>query len=283
MIMHHLRLTAIMSLMLIVSCWTIVSTVVAGSIGYPLTIYPLSDITADGPRVNNINPTHATLELITTIPVACAVVYGTDDAFGQVAIDPDMAGAAILEHRPVMGNLEPNTTYQYRMQGSDASGTLYVSEIYTFTTSDEMSQDINVASLEAGASILDVSSNWVNGSNDSSFGANKAIDNNENTAWASHADGDMASLTVQLVGRSSVHAIIVWSREMSDRTSRVMDFTVTSDVGEQFSFNLPNAEQGYRFDTPFVQPVTQLRFDVDTSTGGNVGLRDFDVLAPRMR
>lgn len=253
----------------------------AGSIGGPVMIRPLSDITADGPRVSRIQPTHATLEFTSTIPVACSVIYGTDDTYGQIAVDPDMAGAAIIEHRPIMGNLAPDTTYQYRLQGSDANGTLYISEVLTFTTPDEGqgSSGTNLAALEAGASILDVSSNWANGSNDSSFGANKAIDNDENSAWSSNGDGDMAYITVMLSQPGMVQAIAVWSREMFDGTSRVIDFTVRSDQDEQFSFTLPDAQQSYRFDTPFTLPVTWIRFDVDSSTGGNVGLQDLDVLA----
>lgn len=276
MLRHNMIVVMIVSS--IVSCGVIVSTVAAGSIGGALRILPLSDITADGPGVSNVNPTHATLDFTSTIPVACAVVYGTDETYGQIAVDPDMAGAAIIEHHPIMGNLEPNTMYQYRLQGSDANGNIYISEVHTFTTPGQALQDVNLAALEMGASIVEVSSNWANGSNNSSFGANKAIDNNENTAWASNGDGDMAFLMVQLIQPGPVHAIAVWSREMTDGTSRVIDFTVISDRDERFSFSLPDATQSYRFDTPFTQPVATMLFEVDSSTGGNVGFRDVDVL-----
>lgn len=275
----HLRLIVAMLASFIGAYGLNVSPLAAGSMGGTLTIRPFSDITADGPHVSHINPTHATLDFITTIPVACAVVYGIDDSFGQIAVDPAMAGAAIMEHLAIMGNLEPNTVYQYRLQGSDADGTLYVSEVFTFATPGQVSQDVNLAALEAGAAVVEVSSNWANGTHDSSFGANKAIDNNENSAWASNGDGDGAFVTVQLMRPGLVHAIAVWSREMSDGTSRVIDFTVTSNTGENFRFTLPDAAQSYRFDTPFMQPVSTLRFDVDASTGGNVGLRDLDALA----
>ncbi|WP_179136786.1 NADase-type glycan-binding domain-containing protein [Candidatus Entotheonella palauensis] len=148
----------------------------------------------------------------------------------------------------------------------------------TFTTPDETSHAINLAALAEGALILDVSSNWADGSNDSSFGANKAIDSDENSAWSSNGDGDMAYITVLLSRPGMVQAIAVWSREMRDGTSRVIDFTVQSDQGEQFGFTLPDAQQSYRFDTLFTLPVTWIRFDVDSGTGGNVGLQDFDVL-----
>jgi hypothetical protein len=48
------------------------------------------------------------------------------------------------------------------MQGSDADGTLYVSEVHTFTTPGQASQDVNLAALEVGAFIVEVSSNWAN-------------------------------------------------------------------------------------------------------------------------
>ena len=243
-------------------------------------IRPLSDITADGPTITNLTATSATLDFISTIPVACSVVYGTDSTYGQIAVDPDMAGAAIIEHHPILGNLQPNTTYQYRLQGSAANGILYVSDVFTFTTPLDTNNEINLAQLEDGALILDVSSNFGGGSNSSTWGANKAIDNSENSAWASNGDGNDAYIEVQLTQKGNVQAISVWSREMADGTSRVIDFTVSSDLGETFSFTLPDAQQAYRFNTPFNQPATSIRLDVDSSTGGNVGLHDFDVLAP---
>lgn len=279
MILRHHFLIFVMIVSYLTFFEAVVSTVSAGSIGGEIRIRPLSDITADGPSVSNINPTYAVLDFTSTIPVACAVVYGTDEAYGQMAVDPDMAGAAMIEHHPVMGNLAPNTMYQYRLQGSDANGNIYISEVHTFTTPGQVSQEVNLAALEAGASIIDVSSNWANGSNHSSFGANKAIDNNENTAWASNGDGDMAFITVQLIQPGLVHAIAIWSREMSDGSSRAITVTARSDQGESYSFSLPDATQSYRFDTPFAQPVETMRFEVDTSTGGNVGFRDVDVLA----
>lgn len=247
--------------------------------GDGLDIRPLSEITAEGPTITNLTPTSAILDFVSTIPVACSVVYGVDDSYGQIAVDPEMAGAAIIDHHPILGNLEPDTTYQYRIQGSDANGILYVSEVFTFTTPADTSNEVNLASLEAGALILDVSSNFGGGSNDSTWGANKAIDNSESSAWATNGDGDASYIEVQLTQTDTVHAISVWSREMSNGTSRVIDFTVTSDMGESFSFTLPDASQAYRFDTPFTLPVSSIRLDVDTSTGGNVGLHDFDVLA----
>ena len=56
--------------------------------------------------------TTATLAVDTTIPVACAVIYGTDDTYGSIAVDNDMQGGAHHNHGPLLTGLEPDTEYQ---------------------------------------------------------------------------------------------------------------------------------------------------------------------------
>lgn len=248
-------------------------------------IRPLSEVYAERPpAVIDLLPTHATLDFVSSIALACSVVFGETEAFGQIAVDPTMAGAAIIEHHPIMGDLRPDTEYLYRVQGSDANGIIYISELFSFKTPPETSGEINLASLAAGASIADVSSNFGGAANDDTWGANKAIDGNPATAWSSHGDGDDAYLMVQLSQPDRPHAVEVWTRFMSNGTARITSFNITSDTGERFGpFTLPDATQPYRFETPFASTVQTLRFDVVSSTGGNTGLVEFAALAEPMR
>src|SRR5574341_213459 len=78
----------------------------------------------------------ARLPVTTSVPVACSIVYGTTPEFGSLAVDLDMAGGAHSEHNPLLTGLQSNTVYYYRVQGVDADGNVYISEVMTFTTPD---------------------------------------------------------------------------------------------------------------------------------------------------
>ena len=99
------------------------------------TIEPIEPILAgDIEIVPDPSGTAATLAVDTTIPVACSVIYGTDDSFGSIAVDNDMQGGAHTDHGPLLTGLTPDTEYQYILQGSDAAGTIYRSDTMTFRT-----------------------------------------------------------------------------------------------------------------------------------------------------
>jgi hypothetical protein len=57
---------------------------------------------------------------------------------------------------------------------------------------------------------------------------------------------------------------------MSDGSAQITSFTITTDDGEVYGpFDLPDAEQTYTFDVEI--EAKTLRFDVETSSGGNTG------------
>ena len=236
-------------------------------------ILPLEEVTAnDPPQIIDITDKDAVLTFESSIPLACSVVYGKTAAYGLIATDPDMAGGATIDHRPLLVGLEPDSEYHVRVQGTAPDGTLYISEELTFRTQSEPdTAETNLASLEAGAQVLEVSSNFGGAANDETWGANKAIDDNRGTAWSSNGDGDDAYLEVELAQKAQLHAVEVWTRKMNDGTAQTFEFTLTTDSGEILGpFTLPDAEQAYRFDLD-VQ-TKSLRFDVVRSSGGNTGL-----------
>lgn len=253
-----------------------------------VTMRPLTDIYVDGPpRIVNITTTYATLLFTSSVPVVCSVVYGVDDTFGQIAQDANMNGGAIVDHRPQLTGLLPETEYLYRVQGSDANGIIYVSEVATFTTPAEPTQpspQINVAALGDGAEILAVSSNFGGVENDQTWGAESAIDENPATAWSSNGDGNDAFIIVDLMEPSTLTGIEVWTRFMSDGTAQIFEFTVTTDPGNTDSetfgpFTLPNATRGYPFAIVGTSIAESIRLDVVDSSGGNTGLVEFKVFA----
>ncbi len=219
----------------------------------------------------------AALPITTTIPVACTIVYGTTPAFGKLAVDTTMDGGTHTDHRPLLLDLEPDTMYYFRVQGTDDNGVIYLSEVMTFTTPPlETAENTNLASPELGAQIIGFSSAFGGADLTERWGALSAVDNSPNSAWSSAGDGDDAWIEIQLAGRAQVHRIEYWSRSMPDGTSRVFEFTVTADDGTIYGpFTVPDADQAYAFDVDF--ETTTIRFDVVSSSGGNTGAVEFAV------
>ena len=239
-------------------------------------IQTIEGISASGPpQIVDISSTEAILVFQSTIPLSCSVIYGKTTEYGQISTDLDMSGGAHVDHQPLLSGLEPNTEYHYRVQGTAADGTIYISEDMTFNTllAEEMAE-VNLASLDEGARVIAVSSNFGGGANDAPWGANNAIDGNRSTEWSSNGDGNDAFIEIELSKPAKLFAVEVWTRVMSNSTAQIFSFTITSDTGDVFGpFVLGDAEKIYRFD---VDITTQLlRLNVVDSSGGNTGLVEF--------
>jgi hypothetical protein len=131
----------------------------------------------------------AVLEVDTAIDVACSVVYGTDESCGLIAVDSDMGGGAHADHQPVLGGLEPDTDYVYRLQGTAPDGTLYVSEVMSLRTAPKpVGGPTNVA--------LDVTVTGASSVFSDAFAAENAFDGDATTEWSSRGDGDEAWVDV---------------------------------------------------------------------------------------
>jgi len=236
----------------------------------------LGDVSAAGlPQIVDITDVDAVLRFESIIPLACSVVYGKTTAYGQISVDQDMAGGAHTDHHPILSGLEPDTVYHYRVQGAAADGALYVGQDGTFRTLPAQGEgNTNLASLEAGAKVVDVSSNFGGAANDEAWGANSAIDGDRATAWSSAGDGNEAFIEIELASPAELYAVEVWTRLMSDGSSQIFAFTLTTDSGQVLGpFTLQDAEQAYRFDVDVT--ARSLRLDVTDSSGGNTGLVEF--------
>ncbi|MBZ0294828.1 MAG: discoidin domain-containing protein [Anaerolineae bacterium] len=239
---------------------------------------PIERITDDPLEVTDFaSDGTAVLRVVTDAPLACSLVYGKTEDFGSIAVDMDMAGGAHSDHHPILSGLEPETTYYYRMQGFDAEGNLYLSDVMTFTVPAFEAEEVtNLASPALGGEIVGYSSAFGDAEPDATWGVDSAFDGSANSAWSSAGDGDEAWVEVKLAQRSRVDAVAFWSRSMSDGSARVTEFTVTTDSGETYGpFSLPDADEAYRFDVEF--EAETLRFDVASSTGGNTGAIEIGV------
>ena len=240
-----------------------------------LTIRPISDVTVDAPpTITDISADNALLRFDSSLPLVCAIVYGKTTEYGMIATDMDMAGGAHTDHHPFMPGLEPETEYHYRVQGSAADGTIFVGEDATFTTpAVVVSEETNLAALSAGGRVIAVSSNFGGAANDETWGANSAIDGNGATAWSSNGDGNDAFIEIQFAGQSTITAVEVWTRSMTN-SAQISAFTLTTDGGQQLGpFDLPDAAASHRFEIDVV--TGSLRLDVVESNSGNTGLIEF--------
>ena len=94
------------------------------------------------------------------------------------------------------------------MQGTAADGTLYIGEDGTFRTLPmEETEEVNLASPEAGARVVAVSSNFGVAANDGPWGADSAIDGNRGTEWFSAGDGNAAFIEIEFVKPAQLHVI----------------------------------------------------------------------------
>ena len=133
----------------------------------------------------------------------------------------------------------------------------------------------NLASPEQGARIVGVSSNYGGGANDSSFGAEKALDGDPTTAWSSNGDGGDAWLEIELPSRTHVSSLGFWSRTMGD-SAEIFSFRVVTDQDEVVGpFTLDGVEGMYYFDTDIAGTI--LRFEAVDTSGGNTGAVEIEI------
>jgi hypothetical protein len=236
---------------------------------------------SSGPSVQPIEPildgdieiladssgTAATLSVDTTIPVACSVVYGTDDSFGSIAVDNDMQGGAHQDHSPLLTGLVPDTEYQYVLQGADAAGAIYRSEPMTFRTPSAAESGLGT-NLAPTGTIVGSSSQFSD-----AFAAENAIDGNLGTEWSSAGDGDAAWIELDLGVEYSVTAIAFRTRQMTDGSAITDTFTVTID-DVTFGPFATGAEPAI-LDLPYV--TRTVRIDAEQTSGGNTGATEIEV------
>ena len=133
----------------------------------------------------------------------------------------------------------------------------------------------NIALLQQGARVIRVSSNYGNGSDDSTFGADKALDGDPSTGWSSNGDGDNAWIEIELPTETRVASIGFWTRTMGT-SAETFSFRLITDRGEVYGpFDLPDAASIHYFDTDFT--AKHLRFENVSSSGGNTGAIEIEV------
>lgn len=230
-------------------------------------VLDFSQIAEEGPDIeSDASGTFATLRVTTTIDAVCAVAFGETEELGLLATDQEMGAAGHSDHEVILGGLSSETEYFYRLQGVGVDGRLYRSDLLSFRT-PSASGSTGEENVAVGAEVVEVSSEF-----SSAFSAANAIDGNVATEWSSAGDGDDAFLVLDLGREVEALSVGFHTRSMSDGSATTETFTVTVDDSETFGpFPVGRAESAFT--------GRVVRFDVETSTGGNTGALEVEVIA----
>jgi hypothetical protein len=217
----------------------------------------------------------ASMNVTTDIDAVCSIAWGETDALGTIGTDLDMGGTAHDDHEVLLVGAVPGETYQFRVQGSDADGNLFQSELASFTlpeipASDESmgadeDMDVHGDNRAEGSTVVAVSSVF----SDAWSGEN-AVDGDMTTEWATAGSGDDAFIEIDLGSSQDVIGVEFITRTMGDGTATTTEYTVTVDGGDVFGpFSAGDPSDNRFAEAVFTGQV--LRYDVVTSTGGNTG------------
>lgn len=251
--------------------------------GDDVSVRPFAEIQANEFtfEVDEFDPSRAIFRVRTTEPSICAIVWGETESLGMFNNSLAMNGTGIVDHDVFLPGALPGETYFFQVQGSTADGTLYQSELDTFTvpgvdagvaTDSTAATDLG-ENLALSASITDVSSEF----SDAWVAAN-AIDDDLSTEWSTSGDGDDAFITIDLGSPRDIGGVEFITRSMADGTAITTTYWVTVDDGNQLG---PFAA-GTPSETNFqpIEAVGQvLRFEAQDTTGGNTGAVEIRVFA----
>ncbi len=227
-------------------------------------------------------PDRGIFRVVTTEAMICSITWGPTEELGNQNNDLAMNGTGIIEHTVLLPGAEPGVTYFFRVQGATAEGQLFQSELATFTLpmtdpaggDAAMEEEARGDNLAIGASVVEVSSEF-----SGNWAGQNAIDDDLATEWASAGDGDDAFLTIDLGSVQEVAGVEFITRSMANGTATTSQFFVVVDEGDRLGpFATGNPA------TPSFNAVTFagriIRFEIDTSTGGNTGAIEARVFAP---
>ena len=235
------------------------------------------------------NPDRGIFRVRTTEPMICTIVWGETEDFGHFNNSLAMNGTGIIDHDVVLPDAEAGKTYFFRVQGSTADGNQYRSQTGTFiipetetetegasaaAAGDTPEMVVHGENLALGATVADTSSIFGAG-----WEAENALDDDLTTEWATAGDGDGGFIVIDLGSQQEVVGVEFITRSMLDGSATTEQFTFTVDGGDA-SGPFPAGSPANPNFTEAAFTGRLIRFDVETSTGGNVGAVEVRVFAP---
>lgn len=245
-------------------------------------VRPFSEIQASefSFEADPLDPGRAIFRVTTTEPSICSITWGPTEELGNQNNSLSMNGTGIIQHDVILPGAMAGETYYFTVQGSTADGTLFQSELATFTVPDGGLDDRGDAdpdrgpNLAVGAMVVDVSSEF-----NASFAADNAVDGDPSTEWSTRGDGDGGFITIDLGATAEIGGLEFITRSMADGSAITTEYRVTIDGGDTLGPFPAGSPADRRF-----QEVTAtgrvLRFDIVSSTGGNTGAVEIGVYGP---
>ncbi len=235
-------------------------------------------------RVEDVGAYRVVVRFTTSAPTTCEAEFGVSETNrDRTATDPNMEPDTYqTEHEVPLEDLAPNTTYYMAARAETEAGQEYVSQVLQFTTGDGAAVDsmTNVAAMTEGTTITAVSSNFGNGSNDSTWGANNAFDGMMATEWSSNGDGDDAFVDIDLGASKTFSVIGFRSRKMVDGTSIIEKFQLVVDGTTTLGpFDSPEPDIRYVFELDAPVSATSVRLEAVETSGGNTGVKELQLFA----
>ncbi|MEF8837263.1 MAG: discoidin domain-containing protein [Candidatus Bipolaricaulota bacterium] len=233
------------------------------------------------PEVTDIGSSNLKISFTSKTDTLASTALGETKQFGRLIRRPNTN--PFRGHEINVLGLEPAREYFTETILIDNRGNLYRSNTETFSTLEQKGQTdygTNWASLDSGASVKAVSSNWGNNP-DGTFGAKNAIDGDPGTEWSSQSEGNDAWIEIELPERINITAIGFWTRTMGS-TGQISKIRVTTGKGKIIGeFLIPSATELHDYS---VTPTSadQVRFEVVESTGGNTGAREIKVYGTKV-
>ena len=224
------------------------------------------------------NPGRGIFRVTTTEPMICAIVWGPDKRLGRFNNSLSMNGTGIVDHDVFLPDAQGGVKYHYIVQGTTADGTLYRSKRSSFVLPEARSvrsaREVDESpNLALGATVAEVSSEF-----SASFAASNAFDGDTSTEWSTRGDGNDGSIAVDLGVISEISGVEFVTRSMPDGSAITKTFTVSVDDGAPLErFRAGTLARPRRADIQATGRV--IRFDVESSTGGNVGAIEIRVFA----
>ncbi len=262
-------------LVALVAAVVLVAAACSSQSGSETTVRPFSDIQSSDITFGLDDRGLGEMVVDTSAAAVCSIAWGETEALGNLNTDLDMAGTGHTEHHVVLPGAEPGKTYFYRLQGTTADGSLFQSELRTFTLpeADASAPGTERVNLAEGSTVLEVSSEF-----SPAWAGENAVDGDLSTEWATAGSGDDAYIVIDLGEEQAISGVEFLTRSMGDGTATTTEFTVTVDDGETFGpfpASAPGAPEVAALETT----GRVFRFDVAASTGGNTGAIEVMVYA----
>jgi hypothetical protein len=244
-------------------------------------IFPFSEVQASDFvfEADPADPTRGIFRVTTTEPMICAIVWGEDGTFGRFNNSLAMNGTGIIQHDVFLPDLVQGEPYAFRVQGTTPDGRQFRSDTLEFTipVTDPIEGGASADELGLGQNLApDATVSGFSSEFSAAFAATNAIDGDAGTEWSTRGDGDEGFITVDLGGDEEIGGVSFVTRSMADGSAITDTFTVTVDGGETFG-PFPAGSPSDERIAQITVTGSELRFDVETSTGGNVGAIDIAV------